>query len=365
VALDTAQSPIITERAVTATYPVGWEGSYYPNYYEFGYTSSPEATRPDSDLVNVLAVSPDSTPVQSPVRIVLDIAERDPEATLYLMIRANLQSGLSSNWSKPTLINDPSMYIPPVPTPSPTPTPTPTPNPTPSPTPTPAPRNCPKLQFVGVRGSGETKKDAGGYGATVASVKDVIEKMVSGTQSFPVDYPAIPIAAGGRVYLEEYVKSVARGQEALDAFLTQFIVECPHTYVILAGYSQGAQVAGDEFAYLTSYEKSHIAALVLIGDPRFNPNQPEVNEGNYNKNLSGIYQIVVPDSERVIEEPWVSNVKSYCSKHDPVCNYSVKNTLKCKVSGNKCAHLQYVNEAWTKLAAHWAIKHWRNLPPLP
>ncbi len=367
LSLDAAQPPVITQRAITATTPPGWESGYFANSFEYGYALSSTAPTPDDTMnVNVISYDPTITPIASPLHILIDISEQDPNVTLYLMVRADLQSGIPSDWSKPLLINDPSWYAtPPDPTPTPTPTPIPTPVPTPSPSPTPPPKpiNCPKLQFVGVRGSGETKNDAGGYGNTVGNIKDIIEKKVSGTKSTPIDYPAIAVGYDGINYLSEYEKSMAKGRDSLDAFLTKFIVDCPHTYVILAGYSQGAQVAGDEFAYLTTTEKGHIAALILIGDPRFNPNQPAVDEGNYDKNLSGIYQLVVPDM-RVIENIWVPNVKSYCTNNDPICNYSTINAARCKLKGEKCAHLLYVNKGWTSIAANWTIKHWRHLPAL-
>jgi hypothetical protein len=370
--LDPVQPWVITERAVTAVTPADWENSYFPNYFEYGYTTVANALVPDDTLsVNVLSTDPTTVPLASPLHILLDISDQDPSTTLYLMVRANLQSGINTAWSTPTLINDPSMYLPPEPTPTPTPTPTPAPSPTPTPTPTPKPTPppiaCPKLQFVGIRGSGETKNDAGGYGNTVATVKNVVEKKVPGTKSVPIDYPAIPIGYGGLTYGSEYVKSVAKGQTALDAFLTKFIANCPHTYVILAGYSQGAQVAGDEFGYLTTTEKAHVAALVMIGDPRFNPNQPQIDEGDYSKKLSGIYQVVVPDSARVIDEPWMPNVKSYCAKGDPVCNYSLVNFLTCgeKARTNDCVHQRYTKKGWTTVAANWAITHWKSLPSLP
>jgi hypothetical protein len=223
---------------------------------------------------------------------------------------------------------------------------------------------CPKLQFVGVRGSGETMHDYDGFGKTVASIKDVIEKKVPGTASYAVDYEAINVGLGVYAYGDLYIESVHSGTTNLDMYLTDFIKDCPNTYVILAGYSQGAQVAGDEFAYLTAYEKSHIAALIMIGDPRFNPNQPQVDVGNYDKNLSGIYQIIVPDSNRVIPDAYVANVRSYCAQGDPVCNYSNRSLASCFRSLKTCPHMRYTQGAWLKEAANWAVKHWKSMPPL-
>ena len=259
IIMDPAQPLAITQRAVVVTKPAGvWESSYFPNYYEFGYTASPTATVPDSGPVNVVSVDSTSIPVPSPLHVLLDISAHDPAAALYLMVRANLQSGFTSTWSAPVLVNDPSAYTPPNPIPTPirVPTPTATATPPPSPSPTPAPVACPKLQFVGVRGSGETASDFGGYGKTVGTIKDTIEKKVPQTASTAIEYPAIPVGYGALYYGIAYENSVAKGRTVLDTLITKFITDCPKTYLILAGYSQGAQVAGDEFAYLTPIEKN-------------------------------------------------------------------------------------------------------------
>jgi hypothetical protein len=51
--------------------------------------------------------------------------------------------------------------------------------------------SCPTMQVVGVRGSGETQADSGGYGRTVRSVVDRIQQLVPATASHEIDYPAI------------------------------------------------------------------------------------------------------------------------------------------------------------------------------
>jgi Cutinase len=42
------------------------------------------------------------------------------------------------------------------------------------------------------------------------------------------------------------------------------------TKILLAGYSQGAQVTGDVYQQLTAAQKSHIFGVFLLADPRFN-----------------------------------------------------------------------------------------------
>ncbi len=288
-------------------------------------------------------------------------------ATGHNSLRFRMMDGCGGNMSSsPVYV----VFDTPVADPTPTVTPTvdPTPDPTPSPTQTinPAPPptvSCPKLQFVGVRGSGETNASAGGYGDTVAAVKSTIEAKVPGTASQFIDYRAIPVGFGAFAYGSDYVASLAEGHQVLDRFLTQFMADCPQTYVVLAGYSQGAQVVGDEFEYLTPAEKTHVAAVALIGDPRFNPKQPRVDDGTYSKKLSGIYQII--DSHmRVIDKQWAPTVRSYCSEGDPICNYSKGNLKDCFLDKATCPHLLYATGPTPGLSGLRAVRRWRSLPPL-
>ena len=161
-------------------------------------------------------------------------------------------------------------------------------------------------------------------------------------------------------YGAAYVDSVSEGTYALEAFLLRFLRDCPTTYVILGGYSQGAHVVGDVVeGHLTRDQRRHIAAVAMFGDPRFNPKQPKVDIGGYNNKLSGIATPLY--GARVVDDDIVDRVRSYCLYGDPVCNFSVFNAGTCAPFMPACAHYRYVTSGYPGIAADTAIKRWRQL----
>jgi hypothetical protein len=107
------------------------------------------------------------------------------------------------------------------------------------------PKSCPPLKFFGVRGSGETSTDDGGYGSTVGEAEHTLATLVPHLAPTAINYPAIPVGYKLADYGTEYQKSVAAGKTALHNAVMAFNTRCPTTYMVISGYSQGAQVAGD------------------------------------------------------------------------------------------------------------------------
>ena len=104
-----------------------------------------------------------------------------------------------------------------------------------------------------------------------------------------------------------------------------------------------------------------MAADLLFGDPRFNPNQSAVDAKiGYNSALSGIYQWV-NKTMRNVPTDLVARTRSYCIKHDPVCNYSKANLASCAAATSSCPHLLYVTAEWPSKAATWAAQVWHSL----
>lgn len=112
---------------------------------------------------------------------------------------------------------------------------------------------------------------------------------------------------------------------------------------------------------LPTVERKHVAAVVLFGDPRFNSDKSQkvVDFGSFDHKLSGIYD-QLDRSPREIAPGNQPQVHSYCTKGDPICNFSAKNAALCAVPAT-CSHYSYTSRGYTDDAARWAFYHWRNL----
>jgi hypothetical protein len=218
--------------------------------------------------------------------------------------------------------------------------------------------SCPSVQFVGVRGSGESYFGNDGLGSTVDDVKNqLVAKGVTGLGVEAIMYPAVPLFYDGlTAYPADYAASVEQGEDALTSFFDTFSSHCSSTPVILVGYSQGAQIAADVADALPSAIQAQIVAMTLFGDPLFNPTQSAVDVYN-NSGLYGVWS--TPGGPggfppRQVPSSLASRSVSYCLANDPICNYTLTNAAACKAEGNDCPHLHYLT-TWTDEAATWIL----------
>jgi hypothetical protein len=225
------------------------------------------------------------------------------------------------------------------------------------------PKPCPSAQFVGVRGSGETRIDAGGYGKTVADLKSRLQSVVPNLADVPIDYPAIKVDLSDLRYTVNYINSVAAGKDALRNYIDAITFGCPMTPMVVVGYSQGAHVAGDVYEELPYVTRRHVVALVLFGDPRFNPGQPEVDAGDYDRSDSGSFTLL--GGPRLISQDSAARVQSFCTHGDPVCNLSIANLYACRDHSPDCPHFDYVSRGWTEIASQWTRQALLSTPSLP
>lgn len=213
---------------------------------------------------------------------------------------------------------------------------------------------CKTVTFVGVRGSGEDAFAYEGLGQTVQAAKDQLVAGVMDMDIIPVPYPAIPVGFDALSYSTAYSNSVQIGAIALTGILAEINKDCPKTQVVLVGYSQGAQVVGDTLDSLPTALQNQIKALVLFGDPRFNP-QLTVDAGTFNTSLYGVW--ATPGNQaglqpRQFPSSMTSQVKSYCIAGDPICNYTEASLVMCKLQGSNCPHMLYAPD-WTQQAVNW------------
>jgi Cutinase len=220
---------------------------------------------------------------------------------------------------------------------------------------------CPTLKFFGVRGSGETATENGGYGPTIAAVKNDLGGLVDGLSATAINYPAIPVLSGALNYEVDYNESVSVGVLHLLTSFYAFKVKCPETDAVFGGYSQGADVVLQTFQELSSADQARVF-VVTLGDPHFNPNQPWIDEGNFNRKSQAILVHFWGDRPHSFPRSDAGRVQSWCSGGDPICNYHAGDGLGCLQAllpfDNRCAHLQYARIGYTFEAAGWAYSAW-------
>lgn len=154
-------------------------------------------------------------------------------------------------------------------------------------------------------------------------------------------YPAAPVWPPDQANYRKVTPSVNAGVKLLVQTLLIRAKACPIQRFILAGYSQGAWVIQWTMSQLSSALRSMIGAVLLYGDPYFNP-KDKFATGSYSTTLHGILGATnIP----------VSIARSYCVTGDPVCNASAINALTCRNAGSNCVHFSYVNYATQ--AANW------------
>ncbi|MDT4919847.1 MAG: hypothetical protein QOI15_749 [Pseudonocardiales bacterium] len=141
--------------------------------------------------------------------------------------------------------------------------------------------------FFGVPGSGQglenpppaelpdavSAPDAASYGTTVGLLKSAVvaiagRELASATA---IDYPATPVSQyiGPTGIIGDLAISEDQGIEALlDAVRTSYGNGCPERSVLLAGYSQGAEVVIRSVNRLTPGQQEHVA-VALFGNPSY------------------------------------------------------------------------------------------------
>lgn len=172
---------------------------------------------------------------------------------------------------------------------------------------------CPDVQIVGVRGSGQF-----GFGEQVDAVVSSLETKVRGSgrsvTAESLAYPAISISDSfGLVLLNgQYDESVRLGAESLQTLLGAASVACPETHIVLVGYSQGAQVI--KIALADPPPASRIAAVAMLADPTREPSQRGVVRLGGRTGLRGgsFDQILLPGRLRPI-------TVDVCAPEDSIC----------------------------------------------
>jgi Mg-chelatase subunit ChlD len=177
---------------------------------------------------------------------------------------------------------------------------------------------CTDVQIIGLRGSGENppNPEQHGMGTLVGPVADEIALQVqdAGTVSFY----GLPYKAGDAspktVLSGSYFASKNAGSVLLHDYLAEVVAACPSTKLVVMGYSQGAHAAGDQLAREPTSITDHVAAFVMFGDPRFNPDA-SYTWGSFDSRDYGL------NGKRDLGDfsSWNSRVFSFCNQNDVIC----------------------------------------------
>lgn len=175
---------------------------------------------------------------------------------------------------------------------------------------------CTDVQIIGLRGSSEdfTANDFG-MGKLLGPLATRILASAPDGQTlstYGVPYPASDAIKG--VISGAYWSSKAQGMTLLHSYLAEEIAACPTTRLVVTGYSQGAHSAGDQLAKEPASVTNHIAALVMFGDPRFNP-ATSYDHGTFDARDHGL----AGARDKNDFSSWSSRVGSWCNNGDLVC----------------------------------------------
>lgn len=196
---------------------------------------------------------------------------------------------------------------------------------------------CSPVAFLGVRGTGENL-DASQY-----NMGEVVSRTYNQFQT-QMQQSGIPVLGEGLAYptvsfpsnlqdLKNYLSQVDQDTTLLTYDLAGLEGACPGTQIVLAGYSLGAWLIQSVLSGNTSPD-SHIKAVILYGDPLFDPGASYAQ--GKDPTLSGIVGKQDLPS-------WISpnNIRSYCLLGDPICNFSLGNVSNCTPMVSTCPHLHY------------------------
>lgn len=252
-----------------------------------------------------------------------------------------------------------------------------------------SPSTCTKVKFIGVRGSGEKVTEAPlGMGPTVydtfTAFRDSVPKGVA-VEGVGLDYPASQVAPikdplKPSLFVDalfaQQAPSVLEGTANLTSLLLPYIQKDTATCLVLAGYSQGAWVI-DKYFYdnpaITARLLDRITAVVLFGDPEFDPKSNVVTGGAVG--YPGVGRSgFIPASMRwpttgMYYAGQANRVKSICHNADPVCAWNtsgdpyvpgpgpqsdLSRIVACVEFAPSCPHLRYGADGYVGYAGDWA-----------
>jgi hypothetical protein len=193
--------------------------------------------------------------------------------------------------------------------------------------------NCPNVEIVTARGTGESQNAAGG----LAGLNNGIVSQVPGTKIYQVVYPATA----------DFTTSAAKGTKDALAHITAKVAQCPNTRFFVTGYSQGGMVLTGVLQQLPANLQAKIIGGVMYGNPYYKGNSPSAQGPD--KAAQGIIPTGIPAS-------YGNRIHDYCAQGDTVCGSGAKaGSVGLPASGISAAHLTYPRSQLEKGAVTWAV----------
>jgi hypothetical protein len=160
--------------------------------------------------------------------------------------------------------------------------------------------------------------DGYGHGEDLANFAAFNANVPAGYEAHPVPYQDGVFPLKDQKPLDQ---AVAGGVAALDQAVTAFHALCPAAHITIAGYSEGAIVAGDELNALATSGAIPADQLngVLYGDPRrpFGAGGPGGTAGGVETNIPTFIPDVTMRGPRGFGNLAVHEI---CNENDAICN---------------------------------------------
>jgi cutinase len=174
---------------------------------------------------------------------------------------------------------------------------------------------CSDVEVVFARGTNEPAGVGGVGQAFVDSLRSKVPGRSVGV--YAVNYPAT----------DDFVRSLFAGAGDARAHVQSVVGSCPHTRVVLGGYSQGAGVIDMTTEQLPPETADHVAAVAVFGNP----------ESAFARTLGG-------GQLPTISPLYRPKTIDLCVPDDPICSEG----------RNPRAHVLYVQSEMTNQAAAFA-----------
>jgi Cutinase len=191
-------------------------------------------------------------------------------------------------------------------------------------------KRCATILFVGVRGSGESANQQMAMGSTLFELYNRIRR----------DNPHTDITGYGMPYAANTIgkANTSDASTRLSRLLNNRSRRCPGERLIVAGYSLGAQIVGDAAQNpATTRLADHLAGIVILSDPRFNPRDTATATGTFDPRYGGT------PPRAAFPAALAPKIHSYCRRHDQICQHG-------DPQANKSEHALYAPQQTCKAA---------------